>query len=244
MGRAIAHRFAKDEGAQLLLADISSAGLDAVKGELSGTGAHVTTVVGDLSRPETADIVMSEAGARFGGIDALISNAGIVAAAKGLADLSIEAYELDMAVNARATWLLGKAAYPMLCESRGSIIATASLAAEQMAPFLGAYSASKAAVVMLVKQMAFEWGRDGIRCNCVSPGRILTAMNQQVVKEAASTTEDKLALRRAGDPSEIAEVVAFLASPAASYISGTNVIVDGGMEVSLMAALRNEKPVS
>jgi NAD(P)-dependent dehydrogenase (short-subunit alcohol dehydrogenase family) len=247
MGRAIAHRLAADAGAQptsLFLVDLSAERLEAVARELQDTGADITLFVGDLSVPDVCLRIGGAAYEAMGGIDALVSNAGIVASATSLVDTELDKFELDFAVNARATWLIGKSAYPYLKESRGSLVATASLAAQQVAPFLGGYSASKAALVMIVRQMAFEWGRHGIRCNCISPGRILTAMNQQVVKQDPSTAEARLALGRAGDPKEIADVVAFLVSPQSSYITGANIAVDGGMEVSLMSALRNEAPVA
>lgn len=247
MGRAIAARFAADAAIRdtgLLLVDLSVDGLAAVAAELKDSGANVTTFVGNLADPAACAAVGDAAKDAMGGVDALISNAGIVASPTGLLETSVEKYELDFAVNARATWLLGKAVHPYLKESRGAIVATASLAAQQVAPFLGGYSASKAALVMLVRQMAFEWGKDGIRCNCISPGRILTALNQQVVKQDNASAEVKLALGRAGSPAEIADVAAFLAGPHSSYITGANIAVDGGMEVSLMAALRNEAPAT
>lgn len=247
MGRAIAHRLAADAAQQdtsLFLVDLSAERLEAVAEELKPSGAKVALFVGDLSNPEVCLAAGPAANEAMGGIDALVSNAGIVASATSLVDTDLAKYELDFAVNARATWLLAKSAYPYLKESRGSLVATASLAAQQVAPFLGGYSASKAAVVMLVRQLAFEWGKDGIRCNCISPGRILTAMNQQVVKQDPSTAEARLAMGRAGEPREIADTVAYLISPQASYITGANIAVDGGMEVSLMSALRNEAPVA
>lgn len=245
MGRSIAHRLAaeaKNTPTQLVLLDMSAERLDNVADELKDSGATIFQHVGDLSDPEFCLGVGSVAALAMGGIDALVSNAGIVASTTGLADTPLEKYELDFAVNTRATWLLAKSCYPYLKESKGSLVATASLAAQQVAPFLGGYSASKAAVVMLVKQLAYEWGKEGIRCNCISPGRILTAMNQQVIKQAPSDTEGRLAMGRAGAPSEIADAVAYLISDKSSYITGANLAVDGGMEVSLMAALRNEVP--
>jgi NAD(P)-dependent dehydrogenase (short-subunit alcohol dehydrogenase family) len=244
MGKAIAERFAADaerRETSLVLVDLSAERLASVQAELAGAKARIATVQGDLSDPIFSDRIIAVAKDHMGGLDALISNAGI-AAPSSLVDLTLDAFNLDIAVNARATWLLGKAGYPLLKESKGCVVATASLAAQQVAPYLGAYSASKAALVMLVRQMAYEWGKDGIRCNCISPGRVMTALNKQVIKQEASTTEDVLALGRAGDPSEIASVVAFLTSSESSYITGANIMVDGGMEVSLMAALRREGP--
>jgi len=245
MGRSIAHRLSSDAASaptQLFLVDLSAERLAAVADELKDSGATIHQYVGDLSVPDFCLGLGEAAATAMGGIDAMVSNAGIVASTTGLADTELDRYELDFAVNTRATWLLAKSCYPHLKASKGSLVATASLAAQQVAPFLGAYSASKAAVVMLVKQLAYEWGKDGIRSNCISPGRVLTAMNQQVIKQAPSTTEARLALGRAGEPSEVADAVAYLISEKASYITGANLAVDGGMEVSLMSALRNEAP--
>ncbi len=137
MGRAITHRFAADAAAQetrLLLVDLSAERLETVAGELDGTGAHVITFVGDLADPETCARIGEAAAGELGALDALISNAGIVASQTGLLDLTVEKFELDIAVNARATWLLGKAVHPLLKQSRGSLTATASLASRQVAP--------------------------------------------------------------------------------------------------------------
>lgn len=136
-----------------------------------------------------------------------------------------------MSVNARATWLLAQAAYPLLKESRGCLVATASVAAENPAPGHGSYSASKAALVLLVKQLAFEWGPDGIRCNCVSPGTVYTPMTAPAYDDPDSPArrgrEQVIPLRRVADPSEIASVIDFLASPDASYVTSVNLYVDG-----------------
>ena len=114
---------------------------------------------------------------RWARIDALVSNAGIAAPAP-LTRLGLDEWDLTMNVNTRATWLLGKAAHPHLKESRGAIAVTASMSGMNPHSGMGAYSASKAGVIILAKQMAQEWAADGIRVNCVSPGLVRTAMTE------------------------------------------------------------------
>jgi NAD(P)-dependent dehydrogenase (short-subunit alcohol dehydrogenase family) len=115
-----------------------------------------------------------------------------------------------------------------------------SISASQPTPPHGAYSPSKAALVMLVRQMAYEWGPDGIRCNCVSPGMTHTGMTDQVYSDPQRRAEraSHIPLRRVGDPIDIARVVAFLISPDAGYVTGVDLPVDGGVQTALMPTLR------
>jgi NAD(P)-dependent dehydrogenase (short-subunit alcohol dehydrogenase family) len=166
-----------------------------------------------------------------------VSNAGIIGRSS-LLDLSLADYERSFAINTRATWLLAKAAHPLLAASKGSIVATASISAHEPTPPLGAYSASKAALIMLVRQMAVEWGPDGIRCNTVSPGSTHTAMTDarysDPVQRAAAAQRNPL--RTVGLPENQAAAIAFLLSPDAAYITGIDLLVDGGLSTMLMPA--------
>ena len=141
-------------------------------------------------------------------------------------------FDLSMAINTRATWLLGKAAHPLLKESGGNIVATASISGENPSPPLAAYSASKAAL------MSIEWGPDGIRCNCVSPGSTHTAMTDARYSdpELRQQAQDRNPSRMVGLPEHQAAAIAFMASPAAAYINGVNLVVDGAMQNNLMVA--------
>jgi glucose 1-dehydrogenase len=238
IGAAIARRLAETrEAPSLLLVDVGADGLERTAREAADAGARATVLQCDLSRPDAGEIVMTRASRALGGLDALISNAGIVRPGNQIGTMDIETFDQMIAINSRATWLLAKAAYPMLKESRGCIVATASVAAENPAPGHGNYSASKAALVMLVKQMAFEWGPEGIRCNCVSPGTVYSPMTAAAYDDpgnpARRNREATIPLRRVAQPSEIASVVDFLASPAASYVSGVNLYVDGGWSTAL-----------
>jgi glucose 1-dehydrogenase len=197
----------------------------------------VATCVADLSDPQAGALIVAKAHEALGGIDVLLSNAGAIHMTP-LQDMSLAEYERIFAINARATFLLAQAAYPFLRQSRGAIIATASMASEHPAPALGAYSASKAALAMLIQQMALEWGPDGIRANCISPGPTMTAMTEKSYSDSAKRDQRAadIPLRRIGQPEDLANAALFLASPFAGFITGVNLMVDGGLSLTAMVS--------
>jgi len=243
IGRAVAQRLCSDaqqrgeSPAQLLLVDINQENLEAVAQELREQGAQAELYVGDLTDESVPAKVVAAAQSAFGGLDALISNAGIISRAF-LLDLSVDDYQRSFDINTRATWLLGKAAHPLLAQSKGCIVATASVSGHHPTPPLGAYSASKAALIMLIQQMAIEWGPDGIRCNTVSPGSTHTAMTDTRYSdpEQRAAAAQRNPLHTVGSPENQAAAIAFLASSDASYITGTDMLVDGGLHVMTMPA--------
>ncbi|WP_238368454.1 SDR family NAD(P)-dependent oxidoreductase [Mesobacterium pallidum] len=220
--------------ARLFLADRDAGGLERAAEALTGLGADVGIAVADLSDPKAGASIVAQAVARFGSLQALVSNAGAIHRAP-LTELGAEAFDMMMAINVRATLLLGQAAHPHLSASRGAIVATASSAADHPAIPLGAYSTSKAALVMLVRQMAGEWGPAGIRCNCVSPGPTHTAMtaasyDDPAVREARG---QDIPMGRVGRPQDLARAIHFLAGPESDHISGINLRVDGALDAVL-----------
>jgi len=164
IGRAVAMLAATSDESRLrvLLVDRDPEGLAETANLVEAAGGAAITLTADLAVVETAGAIVTTALAEFGGIDSIISNAGILRSA-ALKDLDVETYDMLFDVNTRPTWLLGKAAHAALSNARGSIVATASISSEHPTPPLGSYSASKAALVMLVQQMALEWAPDGIR---------------------------------------------------------------------------------
>jgi glucose 1-dehydrogenase len=237
IGAAVAKCFAENrDQPELLLVDVAAEGLDRVAAELRAQGADVATLAYDLSSADAGAVVAQEAKRAMGGLDVLVSNAGLQRRTS-LQACSFADYELTMTVNTRATWLLAKAAHPLLKESRGCLVATGSVAAEHPVASLGPYSSSKAALVMIVRQLAQEWGPDGIRCNCVSPGGVHTPLTDETYgdPDARSQRAALIPLRRPADPSEIAAVIDFLTSPAASYVTGVNIPVDGGWSATMSA---------
>jgi NAD(P)-dependent dehydrogenase (short-subunit alcohol dehydrogenase family) len=243
IGLAVA-RLAAGSGAHLILAD-RSPGVMHVASELDeSTSGSAFGVIMDLRDPEDIQRTVDIARDRFGGLDALVSNAGVNPPAS-LLELSPEAFDSSFAINTRPTWLLGRAAHPLLKDSGGAIVATVSMSATQPTPPLGAYSASKAALLMLVQQMALEWGPDGIRCNCVSPGPTVTGMTAGVFndlgddrqRENRRRREEFIPLRHVGDAEDVARAILFLASSASKQITGVNLLVDGGLSLGLMPAV-------
>jgi NAD(P)-dependent dehydrogenase (short-subunit alcohol dehydrogenase family) len=240
IGRSVAIRLnadsiARDGGpARMVLADKAAGALEAVAAELRDAGAEVEMVIADLSNPEAPARVVKAAN-KLEGIDALISNAGVIHRAT-LLELTLEDYERTFAINTRPTWLLAKAAHPLLKAAGGAIVATASIAAYEPTPALGVYSSSKAALVMLIRQIACDWGRDGIRANSVSPGSTNTNISKNAGIDAppAATRVANNPLGFIAEPDDQSAVIAFLVSPGARYITGTDIVVDGGARTQLM----------
>lgn len=246
IGRAVSELAAAEPGdtpGQFLLVDRDTVGLEETAHRIASSGAKVVTLGVNLAEADCGEVIVSRMKAEFGGVDVISSNAGIVHVSL-LKDLTVDAYDLLFDVNTRPTWLLGKAAHGMLSQSRGNIVATASISSEYATPPLSSYSASKAALVMLMKQMALEWGPDGIRCNCVSPGPTYTGMTKEAFNDDSNPVHIAnrarraavIPLRKLGQPEEVARTILFLASPYASQITGVNVNVDGGLTVAFMPA--------
>lgn len=235
IGRAVAELLAADSSShQMLLTDRDGEGLAMVA---AGIGASAGTCVADLSSADCGDTIVAAAIAHMGGIDAVVSNAGIIAGAP-LVEQTVDLFDRIYAINTRATWLLAKAAHPHLAASRGTFVATASMSATQPTPGLGFYSSSKAALLMLVRQLSLEWGPDGIRCNTVSPGPTYTPMTQAGYADAdrRAAREAMIPLRKLGMAEDVANAICFLIGPQASHITGIDILVDGGMSNNLMPA--------
>ncbi|WP_445489512.1 SDR family NAD(P)-dependent oxidoreductase [Rhodopseudomonas sp. RCAM05734] len=242
IGRAAALAFVRDAQARgepaprLTLVDLNSGSLEETV-RLLPAGIEVATEALDLAKPDEARQLVERAIGRYGGLDTIVSNAGI-GIPSTLQDLSLENYERTFMVNTRATWLLGQAALPHMKERGGSIVATASISAQAPTPTLGVYGPSKAALVALIKQMALEWGPFGIRCNCVSPGPTLTGMTARSYSdpETRRCREEAIPIHRLGQPEDSANAIVMLSRPEASFISGVDLPVDGGLLTTLMQA--------
>lgn len=218
--------------------------LDAFAETQRDRGAEILVLAGDLGTSSFAVEAANRAASFAGRLDTVVSNAGHTLLGRLVDQTTLDEWDSVMNVHVRAAWLLASTAYPALRESRGSFVATTSTSGMTPHPGLGAYSPAKAALIRLVETLALEWGPVGIRANCVAPGPIVTPISMKSrpgVSEAELNAlfEDRVAampLRTLGEPQDIAEAVAFLASPAAKFITGQNLAVDGG--ISLTANLR------
>lgn len=219
---------------RLVLVDRDAARLRAVANELS---SPTSVVVADLADPGSAATIADAVDADLGRLDALVSNAGIIGAGT-LLDQAVDDFDVSFAVNVRATFLLATALHDLLSGSRGCLVATASMSASHPTPGVGLYSSSKAALVMLVRQLAVEWRSDGIRCNTVSPGPTLTPMTVGGYgdQDRRASREAMIPTGRLGEAEDVARAIRFLLDPASSQVNGIDLLVDGGMSSMLMPA--------
>lgn len=229
VGRATARRFAQD-GDRVLLCD--HAPCDGVVREIRDAAGVAEAFEIDLADPECGAAIASQASTLFGGIDVLVHNAAI--GTGGTVETVPDAdFERVLAVNLMAGVRLSRAAVPIMrARGGGSILFTAALAGYRYLPNGVAYAVSKAALIHLVRCMAIDHGRDGIRTNCVTPGPINTPMLHEASRVYGVPVETMRAGMPTGhipEPEEIAAVFAFLASASARSINGQAVGIDGGM---------------
>ena len=211
---------------------------DSVVTDIARAGGAAVASYDSVDTPEGGAAIVRTATETFGRLDAVVSNAGI-ARPSPLVECAIEDWDHVFAVNTRAPFLLGRAAHAALRASRGAMVVVTSISGTHATSPLGAYSASKAATLMLVRQMAGEWGPDGIRVNALSPGLIVTPGTAAAYADPAvrAQREQRVPLRRLGEPEDMAAVAAFLLGPDAAYISGAELLADGGLAQTLMSSL-------
>jgi glucose 1-dehydrogenase len=233
LGRSAA---ARGHALRLLVTDRDEDGLQGCLAELDAAGVAAEGLAGDIADPALPGLLVAEALGRFGRLDILVSNAGM--SRRGLlSQQTVEDWDRVFAVNARATWLLAQAAFTPLRESGGALVAVASIAGISPNPGTGFYSASKAALIGLVTQLALEWAGSGIRVNMVSPGVTMTGMIAARYADAPglrTAREAMIPLSRFAEPEEIAAVIDFLAGPESRFCHGQNVVVDGGLLPSVL----------
>jgi glucose 1-dehydrogenase len=199
-------------------------------------GGTAIALAGDLGDPGVPSKLVEAAVAEFGGLDALVANAGI-ASPGAICDLSLEDWDDMFSVNLRGAWLLAKASYAHLKRSRGAACFTSSMSGQLPHAGSGAYSPSKAALTMLAQTLALEWAPDGVRVNVVSPGMTHTPMTEKMYADPQikKAREGIIPLARIGDPIDIANVIEFLVSPLSGYVTGQDICVDGGFSRSILS---------
>lgn len=226
IGQAAA-RMLHARGHSVVVADISEEALAWTKG-IDG----LTSVVADVSREEDNAAMVQAALDAFGGLDVLVLNAGIARRTHWEGEDAVEAYDRIMAVNARGVVLgIRHAAPRMADQGGGSIVVIASTSGVRADPERFAYNASKAAAINLARAAALDWGVRGVRVNVMAPGPTMTSILQggKVTPEHLAELTRNIPLQRMGTPEEQAEAICFLASPAASFITGAVLMCDGGI---------------
>ena len=234
LGLAITQALAA-QGAAVVLADRDGPGCEAAAAGLREHGHDALAARCDVGNATDTARLADAALAWRGRIDTLVCNAGIQGPAGPLADASDEDWQRVFDVNLRGAARLANALLPaMAARSSGSVVLMSSIASLRGNKALGLYGLSKAALAQLARNLAVEWGPHGVRVNAVSPGLIHTPLSTDLMDNEAFM-QRRLAmtpLRRVGEPHEVAGVVAMLASRAGGFITGQNLVVDGGTTVS------------
>jgi len=230
IGAACARRLARD-GAAVALWDVNLAPVQALADELRAAGAKTCAQRCDVSRKAEVDAALAATQQALGRVNALVNNAGIFKAADFL-DISEADWDAVIDVNLKGSFLVAQAvARVMAAGGGGAIVNMSSVNGTLAIPTIASYNASKGGIDQLTRVMALALADRGVRVNAVGPGTIATELARAAVlgsDEARERILSRTPLRRLGEPSEIADVVAFLLSDAASYITGEIVYVDGG----------------
>ena len=227
-------------GAHVAMADVDAAGLEREAARLRAAGLAVTTHLLDVGDTARVHAVVAEVAAAHGRLDVCFANAGVssgpsfmIAPAGKMANMSPETWDANLRVNLTGAFeTMRAAAGPMQRQRSGSIIVTASISGMKASPVSGyPYVAAKAALINLVRHAAVELGPDNVRVNAIAPGVLVTGIAGGAMRDPARAAEmgATIPLRRVGQPMEVGGVVLFLASPAASYVTGTLLPIDGGM---------------
>lgn len=215
----------------------------AIVAELEGAGWAVAGCdIGDFDVRDRAavDAGVAKLVEGLGGCDAVVANAGVVDTIHRAERFSAEEWEKDVATNLGGPFNVIRAAFEALSRAGdGRVVVISSASAETGLPGQVAYTAAKAGLVGMARTLAAEWGRHGIRCNVVMPGVIATPKVRALPEPVREGIAASLPLGRIGEPSEIAGTVAFLLSPAAAYITGTVIRVDGGYGLNTLSLARS-----
>jgi NAD(P)-dependent dehydrogenase (short-subunit alcohol dehydrogenase family) len=233
IGRATALLFAR-EGASVVVADINEYDAQRTVADIEDEGADARFVQTDVSQAEDVQALMERAAEEMGGIDVIVNNAGTQRSG-AVTEFEESEWDLLMRVNPRSCFLGAKYGVPYLRErGGGSIVNVSSLAGLKGGPGMTAYSASKGAIIAFTRALAEELAPDNIRANSVCPGWIDTPFNEPAIEfmggraQQEEMVQQTVPLKRQGTPEEIAPGILYLASNASSYVTGQELVIDGG----------------
>jgi len=232
IGRAIALRFAR-AGADIVVADTRDTPReggepthDRIEAETDQRAEFVDT---DVSRIEDIETAVAAATDTFGGLDVMVNNAGVFRADQPVESVAADDYDWLVDINLRGVYFGSKLAAEVMTdqETGGSIVNLSSIAGLVGYPGASVYCASKGGITNLTRALALELGPEGVRVNAINPGVIETAMTTDD-SHVAGTMDERIPLRRDGQPDDVADAALFLASDDAAYVTGHNLVVDGG----------------
>ena len=238
IGRETALRFA-EKGAAVVCADRDMEGAEAVAAEIVANGGSAHAIATDITSEDDVARLVDEALAACGTVDVLVNNAGVTILG-GVAELSEADWQREIDINLSGAYRVSKAFWPHFVDAGGGVIlSTASIAGVIAAPQDAAYVASKAGLIMLTRCMALDGAASGIRANCICPGFVDTPMfdgflaDQPDPDTALARCARRTPLGRIGAPRDIADGFVYLASDDARWITGTALVIDGGLTAGL-----------
>jgi NAD(P)-dependent dehydrogenase (short-subunit alcohol dehydrogenase family) len=226
IGAAIARRLA-ERGADVVLTARSADPIASLAADLSGRGVRALAIQADMTDRDSLAALMARVADEMGGLDILVNNAGALPEAKPAGEVSWSEWDTTLGLNLSAPWYLSCRARELMTDG-GVIVNNASTASYYPSRGLVAYNVSKSALVMLTRVLALEWARDGIRVVGVAPGKIDTDLVQPILAWAQKRSLPLNPMGRIGGDTEVADLVAFLASDEAGYITGVTIPIDGG----------------
>lgn len=234
IGEAAAHTLAAG-GVRIVVADRRLDMAQRVAAEISESGAKAIAVGMDVTSQADIDAAVGAVQSQFGRLDLLVNTAGVISPAE-LATLDLAEWRRSFEVNVDGALMLARSCLPLLRQSSiASVVNVSSLAGGRGYPNGGAYGPSKAALISLSRQMALEWAPLGIRVNTVNPGTVDTPLTRANMRpESMRDRASRIPLHRLGESGEIGDLIAFLASPAASFITAQDINCDGGLSQALM----------
>ena len=228
LGGAISRTLAGEEATDLVLSDVSQASLDDTVRGLPEQRGSIETILADVSEFDQVQAVVAHALDRFGHLDAMISNAGVISPNGRIHNLKTEDWERAFRINVLGAVNAIKAAVaPMRAQGSGSIVLTASVSGLTAWSHAAPYCATKAAVIQLAKVGAVEYARDGIRVNCVCPGTFVSAIHEGLPVEAIEAIAAKHPLGL-GSADDLVGAYSYLVSDASRWTTGSAMVVDGG----------------
>ncbi|HQQ71675.1 MAG TPA: SDR family oxidoreductase [Alicycliphilus sp.] len=238
IGREIALAFGR-VGARVGVLDFNREGAEQTAQLIQDAGGQAVAASCDVSSPASIDGAATAVEQHLGPCDVLVNNAGVIGYGP-LESIAEADWARLMSINLSGyLWCSQRFVRGMLQRGGGALVHVASIAANEPHPYCGGYSTSKAGIVMLSQQMAVEWGPQGVRSNCVSPGFVRTPLSDAFYAQEG-VTEQRSAMipsRRIGTPQDLAGPVLFLASDGAAYVNGANLLVDGGLSQASMVSV-------